>query len=184
MHCDVSGSDESLAKVFRNGDGAAGEVVVRRWGPKVFVYCRTMLRDDHKAEDACQEVFYRMVRHIGRYDDSRPFGPWLLGIARNVCLGVLDKASGRDVSIEDVAEPQAPTRDVGEMLLQREHKELLGEAIDALPRRYRELLIYMFQAELPSREIAELMGIAPQSIYVYYQRAMNLLRKKVRAGHA
>ena len=87
------------------------------------------------------------------------------------------RAKGRGLPLDHAPEPSAAP--VDSMLL-REDEEQLARAMESLPAHYHELLLYKFRLNLPNKEIAALLGIAPQSLCVYYQRALNLLRSKVK----
>ena len=68
---------------------------------------RWLLRNDQAAEDAVQEASMRALRYIDalRGDDARP---WLLGIVRNTCFTMLERArNGPQVVDFDDAEFEA-----------------------------------------------------------------------------
>jgi RNA polymerase sigma factor (sigma-70 family) len=56
-----------------------------RYGPMVLRRCRTLLRNDAKAQDAMQDVFVGLLRHGDRLDDQA-LSALLLRMATNVCL--------------------------------------------------------------------------------------------------
>jgi RNA polymerase sigma-70 factor, ECF subfamily len=61
---------------------------VLRFQRPVHRLCWRMLRSS-TAEDLAQETFARAFVHFERFDPRRPLLPWLLAIARRLCLDVL-----------------------------------------------------------------------------------------------
>ena len=49
-------------------------------------YLRRLLGDETMAEDVFQQTWMRATERIRRYDASRPFGPWILTVGRNLAL--------------------------------------------------------------------------------------------------
>jgi len=66
----------------------------QRHAGRAYRFLRAMLGEE-RAKDCLQETFLRVYRQLDRYDPQRPFGPWLLGVARNVALDSLRHESRR-----------------------------------------------------------------------------------------
>jgi RNA polymerase sigma-70 factor (ECF subfamily) len=58
----------------------------RRFGPVIYGRCRRLLMDQAAAEDATQETFLRVYRHIERAPDVTEALAWIYRIATNYCL--------------------------------------------------------------------------------------------------
>ncbi len=70
----------------RSVSGAAA-VPLRQLLPQRFGYVRSIVRDDHEAEDVTQHVFTKLMTTLVKYDDrGLPFFAWLLRLARNVAI--------------------------------------------------------------------------------------------------
>jgi len=54
--------------------------------PAVATFIKSAVRDSHYAEDLLQDVANKALVNYRQYDRSRPFVPWVLGIARNQIL--------------------------------------------------------------------------------------------------
>ncbi|MEM8935267.1 MAG: sigma-70 family RNA polymerase sigma factor, partial [Pseudomonadota bacterium] len=86
-------TDDALALRAGAGDRAAAAILVDRHSGHIFALCRRMLGSDHAAEDATQETFLRLWRHVGRWRQrDAKFGTWLYKIASNVCIDTLRKS--------------------------------------------------------------------------------------------
>ena len=75
--------DAELAALAQAGDRDAFGELVRRYAGQARRITRAMLGHEEDADDAAQDGFLAALRHLGRYDPGRPFGPWLLKIVAN-----------------------------------------------------------------------------------------------------
>src|SRR6188472_1060166 len=96
-------SDSDLVRLAQGGQPAAYEELVRRWSARVLAVCHARIRSAHTAEELAQEALLRGLRAIRTLEDASKFGPWLCGIAANVCLDSLKRAQSKQVSLEVVA---------------------------------------------------------------------------------
>ena len=91
----------------------------RRYGKRIHNFVRGLLRDDHLAQDATQEVFAKVFLKSHLYANGTNFRAWLFEIARNQALSTLRsrRRSPRPVSsltytdkdgdiLESIAEPR------------------------------------------------------------------------------
>jgi Sigma-70 region 2 len=77
-------SDGELLALFATRSDEAGElafaVLVERHGPMVLRVCRSILRDEHDAQDAVQATFLVLVRRGGAIRNRGSIGSWLHGV--------------------------------------------------------------------------------------------------------
>ena len=86
------------------GDPAALDVLFRAHWPAAYRTAWLIVRDPHAAEDVAQEGFVAAVGALERFDDTRPFGPWLRTIvARRAIDLARARASRREVDGVEVA---------------------------------------------------------------------------------
>src|ERR687885_1400294 len=82
-------SDAKLVELARKGSReAAGELFSRHWRPAWrAAYAVTGRRE--LADDVAQDAFERAFAALSRFDERRPFAPWLHRIVVNRCLDLL-----------------------------------------------------------------------------------------------
>src|SRR6476659_2163376 len=70
---------------------------------RTFFYAST--RNAHEAEDLCQQVGAVLWRKFEKYEDSRPFSNWAIGMARMELLKWRDRSrrASRSRSLSDAA---------------------------------------------------------------------------------
>jgi RNA polymerase sigma-70 factor (ECF subfamily) len=102
-----------------------------RFGPSIYSRCRRLLRDPVAAEDATQEVFLRVMRHIEAAPQESAALAWIYRISTNYCLNVLRDSSRHAEPVENVPEQRA--EDFEEEVVTRDWAErLLGQTPAAL----------------------------------------------------
>ncbi len=134
--------------------------LVERHYRSVFAFCLGQMGNVHDAEDAAQEVVLRGFRNIGRLRLDSGVRPWLLKIARNLCLDQLrrDGRIRKAIAARQVPE-EAPAHQPAVLDGQ------LEQAIQRLPREIRwPLILYYFDGE-DATSVAEKLGISRTSVY-------------------
>jgi RNA polymerase sigma-70 factor (ECF subfamily) len=84
----------------------------RSYGPAIYARCRLLLADAHAAEDATQETFLRVYRHLDRVPNAREGLFWIYRVATNYCLNQLRDSRSRVVTtgeLPDVLDDRATT---------------------------------------------------------------------------
>lgn len=146
-----------------------------------------LVRDDALAEEAVQESCLRAFRYFDslRGDDARP---WLLGIVRNTCYGLLQRArqDGAPLAFEEedcgedavaagavVSFPLNP-----EMAAIREaDRELVRSSLRALPLEFREAIVLREIHGLSYREIAAACDVPMGTVMSRLARGRRLLQQ-------
>lgn len=155
---------------------------------RVHGLCRQLLGSHGQAEDAAQEVFMRAYRSFGRYDPAQPFEGWILAIAGNYCIDLLRRRT-KEASLfsdEDVEQLDAPSESPSPLglLLSQERVGEVGEALAALPEKYRIPLVLAYYQEAGYDEIAAALGITRNHVGVLILRAKQALRRRLaETGH-
>src|SRR5258708_24687982 len=84
----------------QHGSDEAFTRLVEAYQVHVYNLCYRMLGEPEAAEDAAQETFLRAYQHLHRYDQTRPFGTWLLSIAAHYCIDRLRRRRFSMVSMD------------------------------------------------------------------------------------
>jgi RNA polymerase sigma-70 factor (ECF subfamily) len=152
--------DAQLVAACRAGDKDAYVRLVEHHYRCVFAFCLGQMGNVHDAEDAAQEVVLRGFRHIQELRLDSGVRPWLLKIARNLCLDQL-RRNGRvrkAIAAREVPE-EAPAHQPTVLDGQ------LEQAIRRLPREIRlPLILYYFDGE-DAASVARKLGISRTSVY-------------------
>ncbi|MDH4044275.1 MAG: sigma-70 family RNA polymerase sigma factor [Gemmatimonadota bacterium] len=151
-------TEAELAALAHAGDAEAFGELVTRYAAQARRLARTILLDPDDADDAAQDGFLAAWRHLGRYDASRPFGPWLLRIVANAAA---DRRRRRRVRQTEELSPVAASGDAGPATETDRSalREAFEVALEELPERQR-MAVVLFDVEGCSHaEIAAVLGI-------------------------
>jgi RNA polymerase sigma factor (sigma-70 family) len=185
MACPTGGHADSdaalLGRFVRGRDEGAFAALVRRHGPLVLGVCRRVLRDPHRAEDACQAVFLVLARKAPAVRPPDRLAAWLYGVARRVALKAR-QAEARRLRREAAgarARPAAVPPDPLDELTARELLLVLDEEVERLPAAYR-LPVLLCCLEGKSREdAARQLGWTPASVKARLERGRRRLQQRL-----
>ena len=178
----VQPTDEEVAEAARSGIPDAWTALVNRFVRPVHALCRRFLGNDAEAEDACQEVFMRLVQGIRSYERQGRFAPWLFKLAANVCRNH-QRSSGRRRQREIQA--AAPVEAAPNPAIEAEERDTvvrLRAIIDSLPEQHAVPLWLKFQQGLDNDEIAQVLDIPASSVRVLLFRALSQVRERAFLG--
>jgi RNA polymerase sigma-70 factor, ECF subfamily len=158
----------------KEGDREAIRFLYVRYADNVYGYVRSIVRDDHEAEDVTQHVFAKLMTVIGRYEQREvPFSAWILRVARNVSVDHLRRC--RATPCEEVRRTDESAEDVG-------HERLhgLGDALETLPEEQRSVLVLRHLVGLSPVEIADHLGKTESSVHGLHHRGRRALQQELR----
>lgn len=170
MHPDV----ELMARVSNSDPAALGVILERYWSTLVR-YATGLLRNRDEAEDVAVETFERLWERRDAWQITGSILPLLLRITRNSSLDALRKRSARSRSeASDVL--QHPPISPAEAVEEDELRAIVTQAMDSLPAKRREVLILTRMHGLSRNEVADVMGLAPQTVANHLRLALDDLR--------
>lgn len=146
----------------------------------IFRYFLRMTGSWEEAGELTQEVFYQACLSIFRFRYESSLKTWLFSIARNVYLKRLrEKDKHRTLAWEydipfndwDYRETDMPA----ELLIQKEQRDRVREALTRLPENTRTILILKEYEQLTYEEIAGVFGQTANWARVTFFRAKRQL---------
>jgi RNA polymerase sigma-70 factor (ECF subfamily) len=154
----------------QEGDRDALAFLYARFADDICGYARSIVHDHHEAEDVTQQVFAKLIRVIGKYQEREvPFFAWMLRVTRNVAVDHLRKQ--QPLPVEEV---RAEGRG-GEGLIDGGRLEDLTAALATLPYAQREVLVLRHFAGLSPTEIAVRVGKSEGSVHGLHHRGRRSL---------
>ena len=153
----------------KTGDLEAVRFLYVVFANNIYGYVRSIVGDDHEAEDVTQHVFAKLITAIVKYDDRGvPFFAWLLRMARNVAIDQL--RANRLTPTENVIDPNTSTG------IDLDQTETVRTALATLPDEQRQVVIFRHVVGLSPGEIAHRMGRTEGSIHGLHHRGRRALR--------
>ena len=145
---------------------------IDRYGDMVARLCAVYLKNSPETEDVFQRVFLKYTLSTKVFESPEQEKAWLLRVAANCCKDTLKSFfRRRTVSLEE--QRDLPSAGIPE------DRIMLREALNSLPRKYREVIYLHFYEGYTAVQIGQILGRNPNTVYTHLNRAKEMLKKKL-----
>lgn len=141
---------------------------------------KDILKDSYLAEDAVQEAYMALTRHMDKVDDvdSPQTKRFLVTIVKSKAIDRLRKEQRVELSAyEDALGDVEDQKNLLDDYVKEEAFDQLVDAIRSLDEIYRVVLECRFLHELSEKETAKVLGLTEKTVSVRTYRARNKLRE-------
>ena len=184
-----SEQDRALVEQALAGREAAYSELVEKYRNALMRHVRRMVRSSDDIEDLVQECFIKAFSALSSYSSEYAFSTWLYKIATNHTIDYLRKKKLPTMSIDKPIsakdgelEFELPdtTYRPDRHIVDDQRREVLKEAIDALPPKYHKVIVMRHQQEKSYEEIAAELDLPLGTVKAHIFRARALLYKGLR----
>jgi RNA polymerase sigma-70 factor, ECF subfamily len=176
---------QTIAEVLA-GDYDAFERLVEKYEGRIYRHLRKIVKDKHVAQDLLQETFLNAYKGLKGFTGSSSFSTWLFRIATNNALMFLRKHRPEVVEYDDQfknpsdslsmpASPQFVNTPL-DLLLSKEGRMKIEEAIDDLPTLYRSVIVLRDVEGFSLKEVSKIMDSSLAAVKSRLHRARNSVR--------
>ena len=149
----------------------------RRIERLLYRIARSYLNDDQEAEDAVQNAFVKITRHIntikGKVKEEN-VRAYLYAITNNEVSKIIDSYyKNRTLSLDETITMSED--EFFDQLLIEEHYDEVVEVIRKLDEKYSTVLFLRYDRKYNVKKIAKLIGLSPSAVYTRLSRAKQLL---------
>ncbi len=184
-----SEQDRTLVEQALSGREPAYNELMEKYRNALYRHIQRMVRDRGEVDDLVQECFIKAFSALSSYSSEYAFSTWLYKIATNHTIDYLRKKKLPTFSIDKPIQ----TRD-GELeyevpdltfrpdrhIVEDQRRQLIQEAIDALPPKYHRVIVMRHQQEKSYEEIARELDLPLGTVKAHIFRARALLYKYLR----
>lgn len=162
-----------------NDAAAIFEILVRENSNMLSTYLRSIVWEPAAVDDLFQETMLTAWRKLADYDRTRPFGPWLRGIASRLVMAHHRK-SRRDMMVCNQTVIEHLDRSVQHISARHgdtwdEKIATLRQCIEALPDPQRQVIGMRYQDDRTLSQIAEHLDLPYETLKKRLQRARSQL---------
>lgn len=176
-----------VMEAIQAGDTHAMAEFMRAHGRWVRAVAYGVLGRTADLDDVCQRVWIQVWREARKLEDPARWRAWVYRIVRNAATDAARAGQRRrrligpaGVDAEVLAAAPAPAYGSPERsVLADERCRAILEAIERLPGIYREPFVLKHVEEWSYAEIAEVLGLPPDTVETRLVRARRLLREKL-----
>lgn len=137
---------------------------------------RFFVDDRDAAEDLVQEAFIRLARSAHRIRERESAPAYLRSIVLNLAR---DHNRRGLVSLRHQPAAEALPPSLDETMAVREDQRMVIEALRYLPTRQRDCLVLRYYMELGVAEIAQTLGLSPNSVKTHLSRGLRSLESRL-----
>lgn len=172
-------SDEQLIPAVRSDDHYAFDELFRKYGPSLFSFVASVLKDEYEAEEVVQDVFLKIWEKRRDLDPSLSFKSYLFTIALNTTKNIYRQKLQKEKYKQDVALELNLNRtsDI-DAIEYRNLLDYVDNIIEKLPPSRREIFVLSKKDGLKNPEIAKLLNISEQTVKNQLVSAMKFLRSE------
>lgn len=186
-------NESELIRRVKEGDVEAFHNLVRPYERAIFLAALSLVRNEADAEDVAQEAVLKAFKNLSRFRQEAKFSTWVIQITINEAKMKLRK--DRRHLYESLDEGQqneggdyipkdfADWREIpSEALEHCELRQALARALDALPEKYRAVLILRDVQQLSINETAVALGLSEANVKTRLCRARLQMRDALAPG--
>jgi len=175
-------NDVDVIEQILAGRTALFELLMRRYNERVYRAARSIVRDEHEAEDVMQQAYVNAFTHLRQFNGTAQFPTWLTRIAINEALARVRHQRRYQPFSDELSniEPCAssdPAENPERSAFTGELRGLLEGAIDALPDGLREVFMLREVEGLSTAEVAECLSVSENVVKTRLSRGRAALRR-------
>lgn len=151
--------------------------------------CFRFVKNPQDADDVAQDVFIQVYESLHHFREDAEVSTWIYRIAVNKSLDFLRKQKrkkrfaqitsilgfGSETDFVEVAADSDPFKN----LQDKERRQLLDRAIDALPENQKTALTLSKLQGFSTKEIADIMNLSVSAVEALNHRARTNLQKRL-----
>jgi RNA polymerase sigma-70 factor (ECF subfamily) len=166
---------------LKTGNGKAYELLFKQWYEPLCRYAYSILRNQEDAEDIVQRIFCKLWEQREKTEIHTSMKSYLYRMVHNGCLNKIKQLQMQSEHHEQMAFYRTTTvNPVEQAIAQKELRQQIDYAINALPERCRDVFLLSRIEHLSYLQIAQQMQISPNTVETQMVKALKALRLKLK----
>jgi RNA polymerase sigma-70 factor (ECF subfamily) len=152
--------------------------------PILFRVAYRIANSEEAAEDLCQDAFFRLYEKGMNFPSLDDAKYWLIRVVKNAALNYAKRKDRERKAYQKAFREDTRVQETGEaVVLKKEMRAEIQEALNQLPENLRVVLILKEYAELNYKEIGKALGISEGNVKVRVFRARERLANIFESGN-
>jgi len=172
---------KALVAEIKGGNKQAFTKLVRRYRDQVAALAYKMVSDYDEAADIAQDVFVKLAKNIGRYDESRKFSTWLYRVTVNASIDYMRKHDRhRHEQLQDFHDTIEGFQSDPELSFRRRQIDgYIRRAAQSLNEKQRSAFMLRDVEGCKIDDVANVMKMPKATVRWYLHRARTKIRKEL-----
>lgn len=146
----------------------------------LFAFLMNFTRDEDDTREILQELFVKLARQPGLLSNVRDLRPFLLRLAHNAAIDLVRRRGTRNKYHEQFGSDQLSVFATDDNPDEQAFREALSAALGDLPEDQRAVVHLKLWEQLTFEQIAETLGISPNTAASRYRYGLDKLRGRLR----
>lgn len=181
--------DDKLVARAVKGDQEAFGALMDKYQKPLYFHVIRMVKDHEQVEDLVQEAFVKAFDNLGSYNTNYAFSTWLYRITTNHTIDYLRKKKLQTFSINEPVKTkdghvdfqiEDETSETDRNIIRKQRQDIIHEAIQNLPEKYRVVIEMRHLEELSYEEIASELDLPLGTVKAHIFRAREMLYKALK----
>ena len=160
---------------------SAFKTLYKQYYKVLTLFAYDIVGNQSDAEDIVQDVIVAIWTKTEVFENIKSFERYLYNAVKNKSINVLKRKNIAQRYVDE-KETEKPLTEEADFSIEQLYIELF-KAIDALPKRCREVLILVMEGK-SNAEIAEQLELSIETIKTHRKRALSLLRGSLKESPA
>lgn len=181
--------DDKLVANAVAGDQGAYKSLMEKYETPLFFHLLKMVKDKEQVRDLVQEAFMKAFDNLESYNTNYAFSTWLYRITTNHAIDYLRKKKLQTTSIDEPVKTKEGEMNIqledehsgtDRKIIRKQRSDIIHEAIEDLPDKYRVVIKLRHFEELSYDEISEQLDLPLGTVKAHIFRAREMLYKELK----
>ncbi|MFA5833884.1 MAG: sigma-70 family RNA polymerase sigma factor [Bacteroidota bacterium] len=186
---DSRAEDSRNIKKALKGDQPSYRAILKKYHDQVYNLLYRMVHDKDEVEDLTQEAFIKAFNSLHNFNEEFAFSTWLYKIATNNCIDYIRKKKLATFSIDKPLESKDgeysfeipdSSYEPDKTLIAGQRTKILEDAVNALPEKYRQVILMRHTEDKDYQEIADELKLPLGTVKAHIFRAREILYKRLK----
>lgn len=143
----------------------------------------TYVKEIQKTEDLLQEVFIKFYKSLDVFEGRSSIKTYLYRIAVNECQNYLKSWHYKKFEVTERVKNWLKRDSIELDVLRQEQNQSIGQIVNSLPIKYREVIWLHYYVELSIAEMAEVLKCSPNTVKTRLARGRRLAKITIEEGN-
>lgn len=169
-------ADKNVILRVINGDKEAFRILFDRYAGMWFMFAFNLCGNYDTAADLVQEALIKAYQSLDRLKEPSSFPSWVAGIIKNTYRNLERKKSIPSIPLEDIKDKifVSPDSDTSHSY-SKEERAALNKYIEALPDKYKEVVMLRYADDYSYKKIAEILNVPETTVTMRLAYARKIL---------
>jgi RNA polymerase sigma-70 factor, ECF subfamily len=178
VQVDAQNEYGKLIELTLSGSKDAYGEIYEKTVQDVYQTVHFLLEEKADVDDVVQEVYVQVYKSLSRYDQSKPFQPWLKGIAvKQISAYRRKRWLGFRNTKKVLQQPIEIEKDFSGAVVDKISNKQLVQLVDKLPYKLRQVIILRYLNEHSQEEVAAILKVPIGTVKSRIHSALKKLRE-------